>query len=63
MWPELLPKTPPDKKAKYLLRIMEDKERTEYMVDTMIESQPMYTGELNPHWKYWNDVKQELEKL
>jgi hypothetical protein len=24
---------------------------------------PMYIGNLNPTWKYWNEVKEELLKL
>jgi hypothetical protein len=30
-------------------------------VDEILKEIPMYIGELNPKWKYWNDVKIELE--
>lgn len=29
----------------------------------VLEATPMYTGNLNPKWKYWDEVKQEIEKL
>lgn len=32
-------------------------------VDEIIEEVPMYTGNLNPKWKYWNEVKTEITKL
>ena len=28
----------------------------------ILDNTPMYTGNLNPKWKFWNDVKLELEK-
>ena len=30
--------------------------------DEVLKAIPMYVGELNPKWKYWNDVKQEILK-
>lgn len=32
------------------------------LANEMLENIPMYTGELNPKWKYWTDIKIELEK-
>lgn len=32
-------------------------------VEETIAEIPMYTGNLNPKWSFWNDVKQELEKI
>ena len=32
-------------------------------VEEILKAIPMYTGKLNPTWKYWNEVKQELLKL
>lgn len=31
--------------------------------DEVLAALPMYTGNLNPTWKYWNDVKSEIELL
>lgn len=31
--------------------------------EEVLKAIPMYTGNLNPKWKYWNDVKEEIEKL
>ena len=31
-------------------------------VNEILANTPMYTGNLNPKWKFWNDVKLELEK-
>jgi hypothetical protein len=31
-------------------------------VDQVIEVIPMYTGNLNPKWKYWNEVKNHLNQ-
>ena len=28
----------------------------------ILENTQMYTGNLNPKWEFWNDVKFELEK-
>lgn len=30
-------------------------------VEEILNKTPMYKGELNPEWKFWNDVKKELE--
>ncbi len=35
----------------------------EIAVDEIINDIPMYLGNLNPKWYYWNQVKQELEKM
>ena len=32
-------------------------------VEEILKAIPTYTGNLNPNWKYWNDVKEELLKL
>lgn len=32
-------------------------------VDEILKEIPMYTGNLNPRWKFWNDVKDELNKM
>ncbi len=32
-------------------------------IDEVLKEVPMYTGNLNKKWKYWNDVKMEIEKL
>ncbi len=32
-------------------------------VDEILEVTPMYKGLLNHKWIYWNNVKQEIEKL
>jgi len=32
-------------------------------VDEVLKVIPMYVGQLNPKWNYWNEVKQEIEKL
>lgn len=32
-------------------------------VNEIMKEVPMYTGELNPRWKYWSDVKEEIQKL
>lgn len=31
--------------------------------DEALRIVPMYVGALNPSWKYWNNVKSEIEKL
>jgi len=36
------------------------KERAKEHVELIIEETPMYTGNLNPNWQYWNEVKNEL---
>lgn len=33
------------------------------VANEVIKSVPMYVGNLNPQWKFWDDVKNELEKL
>lgn len=32
-------------------------------VDEILKAIPMYTGNLNPTWKYWDDVRKEIGKL
>lgn len=32
-------------------------------VEEIIKVPPMYTGSLNPVWEYWQQVKQQIEKL
>ena len=39
------------------------KERTKEELDLLISEIPMYQGNLNPNWKYWNDVISELNEL
>lgn len=31
-------------------------------VDEVLSVIPMYKGDLNPDWKFWNDVKSELKE-
>lgn len=33
------------------------------LCDEILKEIPMYTGNLNPKWKFWNDVKEEINKL
>lgn len=39
------------------------KQRTKEGLDLLISELPMYQGNLNPNWKYWNDVIGELNEL
>jgi len=39
------------------------KERAREHVKLLLEELPMYTGELNPNWKYYNDVLTELNTM
>ena len=39
------------------------KGRAKEHVDNIIEVIPMYTGNLNPKWKYWNDIRNELNTM
>ena len=39
------------------------KERAKEELDLLISEIPMYQGNLNPNWKYWNDVIGELNEL
>ena len=32
-------------------------------VEEILKAVPMYTGNLNPTWEFWNQVKTEIEKL
>lgn len=32
-------------------------------IDEVLENIPMYTGNLNPKWKFFNDVKEEIKKM
>ena len=32
------------------------------VAETTRDNLPMYTGELNPKWKFWNDVVSEITK-
>lgn len=32
-------------------------------VGEILDDTPMYSGNLNPKWEFWNDVKNELEKI
>ncbi len=34
----------------------------EFAHDSWVD-QPMYTGGLNPKWKFWKEVKEEIQKL
>ena len=31
--------------------------------EEILKEIPMYTGNLNPKWKYWQEVKEEITKL
>ena len=39
------------------------KARAIEQVDRMLEEIPMYTGNLNPKWKKWSDIKAEIESM
>jgi hypothetical protein len=39
------------------------KDRAKEQLDLMLDEIPMYTGSLNPKWKYWDDVRKELKQL
>ena len=38
-------------------------ENAKIAVEDIIKVIPMYVGNLNPLWKYWDDVRTELNKL
>lgn len=33
------------------------------IAETARDNAPMYIGELNPRWKFWDDVCKELDKI
>lgn len=39
------------------------KDRAKEQLDLMLDQIPMYQGNLNPKWKYWDDVRKELRQL
>lgn len=39
------------------------KQQSELLCSEVIAVIPMYTGNLNPKWKFWNDTKEQLLKL
>lgn len=39
------------------------KERTKEELDILLDEIPMYQGNLNPNWKYWDEVRTELKNL
>lgn len=39
------------------------KERTAEQLELLISEIPMYQGNLNPNWKYYDDVRKELKAL
>lgn len=39
------------------------KERTLEQIELLISQIPMYVGELNPKWKFWDEVRTELRKM
>lgn len=39
------------------------KARAIEQVDIMLGEIPMYTGNLNPKWKKWSDIKAEIESM
>ncbi|MFV9549644.1 hypothetical protein [Algibacter sp. PT7-4] len=39
------------------------KARAIEQVDTILGEIPMYTGNLNPKWKKWSDIKAEIEQM
>ena len=39
------------------------KSRAIEQVEQMLEVIPMYTGNLNPKWKKWSDIKAEIESM
>lgn len=42
---------------------VETKRICQLVCDEVLGAIPMYTGNLNPKWKYWNEVKQSIEIL
>jgi hypothetical protein len=39
------------------------KDRALEVADMMLGEHPMYVGELNPKWKKWQDIKDEISTL
>lgn len=39
------------------------KETAQFYVNEILSNTPMYTGNLNPKWKFWNDVKANIEEF
>jgi len=39
------------------------KERTIENIELIKDQLPMYTGNLNPRWKYWDDLQKSVIKL
>lgn len=33
------------------------------VANELLANTPMYEGNLNPRWKFWNDVKSEIESM
>jgi hypothetical protein len=44
-------------------RLKETIECAKIAVDEVLANINMYEGSLNPKWKFWVEVKQELEKM
>lgn len=42
--------------------VIRTKELAEISVRLVLSVIPMYTGELNPQWQYWNDVLEEIKR-
>ena len=38
-------------------------ENAKIAVEEILKVIPMYVGNLNPQWKFWDEVKTELNKL
>ena len=38
-------------------------EQAEFLCDQVLSVIPMYTGNLNPKWKFWDETKNQLLKL
>lgn len=51
-----------DKHTELPLKIMQI-ECAKIAVEEIIKNTDMYNGDLNPKWKFWNDVKSELNKM
>lgn len=62
----------PEEKANELVEKMkggcckcpfDSKEAALTCCDEVMKALPMYTGNLNPTWKYWSDVKDQIQLL
>lgn len=38
-------------------------EQADILCESLISALPMYTGNLNPKWKFWKETKEQLKNL